>query len=108
MRTRILLLIKAVRNYEYCYILQTIQYSILSLHASIVSDHGPQLTFEPLELLIFNADPIPDLDPDLAFYSNADPDPELASKKKIKQMQANSDPDMHPLRKIPKYKKIRI
>jgi hypothetical protein len=47
----------------------------LSLHASFVSVHGPQLTFEPLELLIFNTDPVPDLDPDLAFHSNADPDP---------------------------------
>jgi hypothetical protein len=40
-----------------------------------VTVNGPQLTFEPLELLIFNADPVPDLDPDLAFRSNANPEP---------------------------------
>ncbi len=59
-----------------------------------MSVHGPQLTFEPLELLIFNADPVPDLDPDLAFHSNANP--ELASKKKIILMHADSDTDVQP------------
>ncbi len=68
MRTRILLPIKVVRIYN--------QWSELlkALQGSILSVHGPQLTFEPLELLIFNADP------DLAFHSNADPDLKLASK----------------------------
>ncbi len=54
---------------------------ILSLHASIMSGHGPpRLYFEPLKLLNFdiNADPDPaihcNVDPDPAFNSNAEPD----------------------------------
>jgi hypothetical protein len=49
----------------------------MRLHASIVSVHGPQITVEPLKLRIFNADPVADLDPDLVFHSNANPDPDL-------------------------------
>jgi hypothetical protein len=55
--------------------LQTLNGSILSLHASIVSVHGPPwLHFEPIKLLnfYFNAE----LDPVLTFHSNADPDPQ--------------------------------
>jgi hypothetical protein len=55
--------------------------SILSPKVSIVSVHGPpQLYFEPLNLLNFDIN----ADMDLAFYTDANPDP--AEKKK------NSDP----------------
>jgi hypothetical protein len=65
MRTRIFLLIEVSESPTTG--LQTLQGSILSLHVYIVSVLGPQLTVEALELLIFNADPVPDLDPDPAF-----------------------------------------
>ncbi len=54
--------------------LQTLQGSIFSLRASILSIHGPlRLLFEPLKLLNFdfNSDPDSELDP--AFPFNADP-----------------------------------
>jgi hypothetical protein len=54
---------------------------IFSLHASIVSVHGPtRLHFKPLKLLNFDFN----AGPDPAFHYNADPDP--ASKN-------NADPD---------------
>jgi hypothetical protein len=53
--------------------------SILSLHASIVSVHGPpRFHFELLKLLTSNFDE----DPDSAFHSNADPDTDPASVNK--------------------------
>jgi hypothetical protein len=53
----------------------------LSLLASIVSDHGPpRLYFELLKL---------PLHPDIAFLSNADLDPNPASKNN-----ADADPDL--------------
>ncbi len=50
----------------------TLQGSILSLQASIVSVHSlPRLYFEPLKLMNFDFN----ADLDQAFHSNADPDP---------------------------------
>ncbi len=57
--------------------LPTLQGSILSLHASILNDHGPpRLRFEPLKLLNFDSH---------AFHSNVDPDP-------ASQINADLDP----------------
>ncbi len=62
---------------------QTLQGSILSLHATIVSVHDPQwLYFEPPKLLV--PDPNPQFhstaDPDPAAKNNADPDPQSCHK----------------------------
>jgi hypothetical protein len=46
------------------------------------------LFFEPVKLLNFDFD----ADPDPAFYSNADPEPDLASKNNAD----HQDPDPHP------------
>ncbi len=66
--------------------LQSLHGPIMSLHASTVSVYGPPgLRVEPLELLNFDFNGDPDLDP--AFHSKADPDP--ASQNK-------ADPDPQP------------
>jgi hypothetical protein len=65
----ILLLIEVMRNLRsLAYRGQTLDGSIISLHASIVSVHGPPwLQFEAQQLLNF------DFDADPAFHTDADP-----------------------------------
>jgi hypothetical protein len=63
---------------------------ILSLHASIISVHGPsRLYFKLLEFYLhaFHSNADPDPDPDSAFHSNADPD---------QTPKNNADPDPQP------------
>ncbi len=72
MRRWVLFLTKVMRICNHWSTEQTIHGSILNLHASIVSVHGPPwIHFEPLQLLNFDFDP----DPDPA-SQNTDPDPQ--------------------------------
>ncbi len=67
---RILLLITVMWICNHCTGLLTLQGSILSLHASNVSIHGPPwLHWEPLKILNFEFNSVPDL----AFHCNVDP-----------------------------------
>ncbi len=76
--------------------LQTLRDSILSLHASIVTVHGPTwLHFEPIKLLNFDFNAQPDTDQD--FRSNVDPI--LIHVPKI--MRTHEDPDPQPWLEVP-------
>jgi hypothetical protein len=82
-RLRILLFIKVIKICDH-WSTEPPEGSVVTLHASIVSVHGPpRLHFEPLKRLNFDFD----ADPDPDFHSNVEPDP---------ASQNNADQDPKP------------